>query len=68
MATGVLLFNGYPPNYLPHDITNHELYARTFGDVNFETMAMNNGMLQTINMIGGYIYKFKLLEIVRYGG
>lgn len=62
LVTGMFLFNGYPPDYLPREVTNHEVYIRSFGDINFETFRLADGSFQTVNAINGYIYKFKLCE------
>ncbi|KIZ06296.1 hypothetical protein MNEG_1660 [Monoraphidium neglectum] len=58
IVTGVVLFDGAPPNRLPADITGHPLYRRTFGDTNFEVFRTNQGLLQTARPAGGRFYDF----------
>ena len=58
VLTGAVLFDGMPPGRLPHSITSHPLYQRTFGHRNFDVVKSSNGVLSTSQKISGFYYTF----------
>ena len=57
--TGEVLVTGLPPSRLPSSILNHPLYARSFGDRQFEVM-QKEGFLVTCRPAFDKFYKFSL--------
>ena len=58
VQTGVLLFDGLPPERLPAPWIAMPLYRRTFGDRNFEIRRSSDGVLSTLRRVGGCFYSF----------
>jgi hypothetical protein len=59
ILTGVVLLNGDPPRSLPNEILDHPLYRRSFGDVNFETLLLSNGWIESSRPVYGRKYRLR---------
>ena len=57
LISGEVLIDGLPPSRLPQSILTHPLYARTFGDSNFEVVGKGD-FLETRYPIFGRFYRF----------
>lgn len=58
LLTGVLLYDGAPPGFLPEDMINNDHYQRLFGKAKFEVAVASNGVFKTIRAISGRFYEF----------
>ncbi|KAG2501267.1 hypothetical protein HYH03_001073 [Edaphochlamys debaryana] len=62
LLDGTVLFDGWPPSRLPKEVTQHPLYARTFGGWSFEVAGgAEAGAASTrhsLRPVGGRLYEF----------
>ncbi|CAM9708595.1 unnamed protein product, partial [Scytosiphon promiscuus] len=58
LLTGVVLYDGAPPTFLPTDIVENCHYRRVFGDTNFEVALDSDGVFKTAATVGGRTYQF----------
>ena len=72
VLTGMVLYDGNPPQSLPLTVLEHALFRRTMGNIDFEVTADATGTLRTNQPLGGYSFSFRLfddntqLEILEY--
>ena len=59
LLNGIVLLDGYPPRLLPHTVTEHPLFQRSFGEAAFEVSLDACGTFCTSRPVDGYFYKFK---------
>jgi len=73
LQVGTVLYDGLPPSRLPKTILDMPLYQRTFTDPctgqlhNCEVVLSSDGILQTVRLQGGFMYKFFLNAVLRKG-
>ncbi|GLC35571.1 thioredoxin-disulfide reductase [Pleodorina starrii] len=63
LLDGTVLFDGWPPNRLPLEVTEQPLYRRTFGDWNFQVEfsgAGSQGVMEGLRLVNDRRYRFTL--------
>lgn len=58
MLTGMVLYDGAPPSFLPEDMRKNNQYRRLFGNANFEVAMTSDGVFRTTRAIKGRCYEF----------
>lgn len=58
LLTGVVLYDGAPPRFLPTDIVEDDQFRRVFGETNFEVATASDGVFTSTAAIGGRSYEF----------
>lgn len=58
VLTGVVLYDGAPPSFLPENMRKNEDYRRLFGNANFEVTMASDGVFKTTRAISGRFYEF----------
>ena len=61
VINGIVLIDGVPPYKLPNQVTDHPMYERCFGDINFR-VCQKYGFHETLRCVEKSLYQFSFVS------